>query len=272
MAISALQFFKYLPRTNCGECGIPTCLAFATQVVVEGMELTGCPHLSEEARALAETIAAQQQNGIGRKRDNFAIALKFLQEKVAPLDFATLAAGLGATYGAEDGRPFITLPYFGRDVQVFKDEVRHPQGVAENPWDAILLYNYISSQGQRPPCGVWIKFQGLPNSVSKTKTLLRLQKQLAEALTGKPELLDRKARELGGQPVIVAREADLQFLFFPLPRLPLLLVFHDAEPLENFAAEAHFLFDAQVMDYLDLESLLFLVERLMDQILEKYED
>jgi hypothetical protein len=54
--------------------------------------------------------------------------------------------------------------------------------------------------------------------------------------------------------------------------LPLLLVFHDAEPLENFAAEAHFLFDAQVMDYLDLESLLFLVERLMDQILEKYED
>ncbi len=69
----------------------------------------------------------------------------------------------------------------------------------------------------------------------------------------------------------VAQEADLQFLFQPLPRLPLLLVFHDAEPEENFEAEAHFLFDAQVMDYLDLESLLFLVERLMDQLMEKYE-
>jgi hypothetical protein len=271
MKISALQLFKYLPRTNCGECGFPTCLAFATQVVVEGADLAGCPYLTPEAQALAETIAAQQQNGVGRKRDNFAIALKFLEEKVAPLDFKALADGLGAGYGEENGRSYLKLIYYGREVQVFKDEVRYPPGIEENPWDAILLYNYIASQAQRPPCGEWIKFQGLPNSVSKTKTLLRLQKKLAEAFSGKTELLRQKALELAGKPVTVAQEADLQFLFQPLPRLPLVLVFHDAEPEENFEAEAHFLFDAQVMDYLDLESLLFLVERLMDQLLEKYE-
>ncbi|HSO71097.1 MAG TPA: DUF3786 domain-containing protein, partial [Thermodesulfobacteriota bacterium] len=147
----------------------------------------------------------------------------------------------------------------------------YPPGIEENPWDAILLYNYIASKGQRPPRGDWIKFQGLPNSVSKTKTLLRLQKQLAEAFSSKIQLLRQKALEVGGQPVTVAQEADLQFLFQPLPRLPRLRVFHDAAPEENFEAEAHFLFDAQVMDYLDLESLLFLVERLMDQLMEKYE-
>jgi Domain of unknown function (DUF3786)/Putative Fe-S cluster len=271
MTISALQLFKYLPRTNCGECGIPTCLAFASQVVVEGADLAGCPYLSPEALALGKTIAAQQQNGVGRKRDNFAIALKFLEEKVAPLNFAALAAGLGAQYGQEVGRNYLQLTYYGREVKVFKDEVRYPPGQEENPWDAILLYNYIASQGHRPASGQWIKFQGLPNSVSKTKTLLRLQKQLAEAFNGKTEILNRKARELGGEPATVAQEADLQFLFQPLPRLPLLLVFHDAEPEENFEAEAHFLFDAQVMDYLDLESLLFLVERLMDQLMEKYD-
>jgi hypothetical protein len=271
MAISALELFKYLPRTNCGECGFSTCLAFATQVVVEGADLGGCPYLSPEAQALAETIAAQQENGVGRKRDNFAIALKFLQEKVEPLDFAALAEGLRATYGQDNGRPYLSLSYYGREVQVFKNEVRYPEGEEENPWDAILLYNYIASQGHRPPSGQWVKFQGLPNSVSKTKTLLRLQKHLAEHFTGKTQLLDRKAREVGGKPAAIAQEADLQFLFQPLPRLPLLLVFHDAEPEENFEAEAHFLFDAQVMDYLDLESLLFLVERLMDRLMEKYE-
>jgi hypothetical protein len=271
MKISALQLFKHLPRTNCGECGYSTCLAFATQVVVEGADLAGCPYLSPEAQALAGMIAAQQENGVGRKRDNFAIALKFLEEKVAPLNFAALAKGLGADYGEEAGRPYLKITYFGREVQVFKDEVRYPPGIKENPWDAILMYNYIASQGQRPPCGEWIKFQGLPNSVSKTKTLLRLQKQLAEFFSGKIELLRQKALEMGGKPVTVAQEADLQFLFQPLPRLPLLLVFHDAEPEENFEAEAHFLLDAQVMDYLDLESLLFLVERLMDQLMEKYE-
>jgi hypothetical protein len=239
--------------------------------VVEGADLAGCPYLTPEAQALAQTIAAQQHNGVGRKRDNFAIALKFLEEKAAPLDFAELAEGLGARYGEENARQYLKLFYFGREVQVFKDEVWYPPGIEENPWDAILLYNYIASQKQRPPCGQWIKFQGLPNSVSKTKTLLRLQKHLAEAVSGQPELLARKARELGGEPVSIAQEADLQFLFQPLPNLPLLLIFHDAEPEEKFAAEAHFLFDAQVMDYLDLESLLFLVERLLDQLLEKYE-
>ncbi len=248
---------------------MPTCLAFATQVVVEGVDLAACPYLAEEAKALAGTIQSQQEKGVGRKRDNLAIALKFLQEKVAPVDLATAAPGLGAVYGEEDGRPFLSFRYFSRPVQVFKDEVRYGQGFAPNPWDPILLYNYITSGGQRPPSGRWIKFPELPNSVSKTKTLLRLQKQLAEAVTGKVTAFVRSARELGGEPIDVTPEATFQLIFQPLPRIPLLLVFHEAEPEENFAAEAHFLFDAQVMDFLDLESLLFLVERLMEQLLKK---
>ncbi|WP_449245085.1 DUF3786 domain-containing protein [Desulfobacca acetoxidans] len=270
MPISALQLFKHLPQTNCGDCGYPTCLAFATQVVVEGADPTNCPHLSDEAKQLSGTIREQQQQGVGRRRDKLAIALKFLQEKVAPLDFATLATGLGAICGEEEQRPYLELTYFGQTVRIFKDEVRYPAGTAENPWDAILLYNYIASQAKRPPCGQWVKFEGLPHSVSKSKTLHRLQRQLAAALSGKKELLAQRALTLGAQPASVSEDADLQFIFRPLPHLPLLLIFHDAEAEENFAAEAHFLFDAQVMNYLDLESLLFLVERLMDYLLEKY--
>jgi hypothetical protein len=268
MPITALDLFKHLPKTNCQECGFPTCLAFATQVVVDGVALEKCPYLTDQVKALAGTIKDQQDNGIGRRRDNLAIALKFLQEKVAPLDFAAAAPGLGAEFGEEDGRPFLRFRYFCRPVRVFKDEVQYGQGFVPNPWDAILLYNYVASGGHRRPCGQWIKFQDLPNSVSKTKTLLRLQNQLAAAITGKVVAFSRRARELGGEPVKIAQEAAGQFIFQPLPNLPILLVFHEAEPEENFAAEAHFLFDAQVMDYLDLESLLFLVERLMDQLLE----
>ena len=76
-----------------------------------------------------------------------AISLEVLQEKVAPLDFAALAEGLGATYGEEAGRPYLSLTYFGHRLQVFKDEVRYPPGAPADPWDAILLYNYIASQG-----------------------------------------------------------------------------------------------------------------------------
>lgn len=269
MAVSALELFKKLPRTNCQECGYPTCLAFATQVVVDGVALEKCPYLPDEVKAWAGVIKEQQENGVGRRRDKLAIALKFLQEKVAPVDFAVVAPQLGATYGEEEGRPYLTFRYFCRPVRVFKDEIQYGQGLQSSPWDAILLYNYVTSGGHRRPVGTWVKFPELPNSVSKSKTLLRLQKQLAEAVTGKEMAFFRRARELGGEPVKIALEATGQFLFHPLPHLPILMVFHEAEPAENFAAEVHFLFDAQVMDYLDLESLLFLVERLIEQIVER---
>ena len=46
-----------------------------------------------------------------------------------------------------------------------------------------------------------------------------------------------------------------------------LLLFWDAEPEEGFAPQAHWLFDASVTHYLDLEAMLFLVEHLMERLM-----
>ncbi len=55
MALSGLEIFKKLPKTNCKECGFPTCLAFAMQLAAGKVELEKCPHISEEAKeALSE--------------------------------------------------------------------------------------------------------------------------------------------------------------------------------------------------------------------------
>ena len=51
MALTGMHIYKQLPRTNCKDCGFPTCLAFAMQVAAKQKALTDCPHLSEEARA-----------------------------------------------------------------------------------------------------------------------------------------------------------------------------------------------------------------------------
>ena len=50
MALSGLQIFKLLPKTNCGECGVPTCLAFAMQLAQQKAELSACPYASDEAK------------------------------------------------------------------------------------------------------------------------------------------------------------------------------------------------------------------------------
>jgi len=58
MALTGLQIYKLLPRTNCKECGYPTCLAFAMKLAAKQAELSACPYVSEEAKQkLAEAAA-----------------------------------------------------------------------------------------------------------------------------------------------------------------------------------------------------------------------
>ncbi|GBE58487.1 corrinoid/iron-sulfur protein large subunit [bacterium BMS3Abin01] len=51
MALSGLQIFKLLPKTNCKECGQATCMAFAMQLAAGKAELDKCPYVSDEAKA-----------------------------------------------------------------------------------------------------------------------------------------------------------------------------------------------------------------------------
>ncbi|MCG8566714.1 MAG: acetyl-CoA decarbonylase/synthase complex subunit gamma [Desulfobacterales bacterium] len=58
MALTGIQIFKLLPKTNCKECGVPTCLAFAMNLASGKAELDACPYVSEEAKEqLAEASA-----------------------------------------------------------------------------------------------------------------------------------------------------------------------------------------------------------------------
>ncbi|MDA8307102.1 MAG: acetyl-CoA decarbonylase/synthase complex subunit gamma [Deltaproteobacteria bacterium] len=50
MGLTGIQIFKLLPKTNCGECGVPTCLAFAMNLAAGKAELDKCPYVSQEAR------------------------------------------------------------------------------------------------------------------------------------------------------------------------------------------------------------------------------
>lgn len=58
MAVTGLDIYKLLPQTNCGDCGVPTCLAFAMKVAAKQAALQECPHVSEESQ---EQLGAASQ-------------------------------------------------------------------------------------------------------------------------------------------------------------------------------------------------------------------
>lgn len=57
MALSGLEIYKRLPKTNCKKCGFATCLAFAMQLAAKKVSLDKCPTVSEEAKQLLDSAA-----------------------------------------------------------------------------------------------------------------------------------------------------------------------------------------------------------------------
>ncbi|MBA7635379.1 Corrinoid/iron-sulfur protein large subunit [subsurface metagenome] len=58
MPLTGIEIFKLLPKTNCKECGVPTCLAFAMNLAAGKVELGACPYVSEEAKEQLQEASA----------------------------------------------------------------------------------------------------------------------------------------------------------------------------------------------------------------------
>ncbi len=57
MALTGLEIYKHLPKTNCKDCGFPTCLAFAMKMATKQVALDKCPHVTPQAKAALESAA-----------------------------------------------------------------------------------------------------------------------------------------------------------------------------------------------------------------------
>ena len=57
MALTGLDIYKQLPKTNCKDCGFPTCLAFAMKMAAGQVPLDKCPHVTDEAKAALDSAS-----------------------------------------------------------------------------------------------------------------------------------------------------------------------------------------------------------------------
>lgn len=58
MGLTGLEIYKQLPKKNCGECGTPTCLAFAMALASGKGSLDSCPHVTDAAREALDSASA----------------------------------------------------------------------------------------------------------------------------------------------------------------------------------------------------------------------
>ena len=267
--LTPIHLYKLTPKTNCGECGYPTCLAFATQVIVGQSELELCPYLDQEAlKPFRTQLAEQHEAGIGVKREGFEKALQFLREEIKKWDFGEIADGLGALFSSASGHPTLELPYLGEPVLVSHEDVIRLSADELNPYEKIFIMNYVIG-GAGQLAHQWVGMESLPNSVSKIKSLkAHCQDRLAEAFTGRMGLLAKTIQPWGTPLTLSTENADFAAEFQVLPKLNLRIFWWDEDAGEGFPAQVKFLFDANVLSVLDLESLLFACEQVTDRIVD----
>ena len=268
MALSVVDLYKnILPKTNCGDCGFPTCLAFASMVVSEKLPLRNCPHIEPEKLAAAEKeLEEQYKAGKWTKKDMAADALLWAKQRAASMEIADLPERIGGRLVTVDGKDTLELPYFQETILIQPDGIVKKSGEPLNWWEQTFIYNHMAMGGRRMPTGTWKGLGELPNTVSKVKSMkAHVEKPLIDRFQGNPQALHRAGLDIGGEDRRDATPgADVAMLFQPLPRIPVMVTFWDEEPEEGYGAEAKLLFDETIVEHLDIESIMFLSERVKE--------
>lgn len=270
MPYSPVDLYRdILPKTNCGDCGFSTCVAFAAKVVAEHLPLSQCPHLDPDGIAdVQKALDAQYDSGKWRKRDMAEDALQWARQRAASMQIKDLEPRIGGRTVEREGRTVLLLPYFQDHVIISSGGMEKENGEDLSRLEQTFLYNHMAQGGISRPTGKWTGFQEFPNTVSKIKSMREhVEKPLADRFSGRATELKNICEQAGALDVSdTFGSSGMKFRFAPLPRLPVLLSFQDAD--EEFDAECRLLFDETATEHLDIESILFLSERLKDLLVK----
>lgn len=263
-----LEFLKFTPKTNCGECGYAACLAFAAAVTKSGENPGKCPYvdvsrLGDEFAMADRGHVLSDVEGLLDEKDMALVA--HLKSKIREVNFPVIAPKLGCAWSGPETN-ILSFRYLGRDVTLSGEGIFIDGKEAEEPRDQILLYNYIFYGGGAASSGDWVGMESLPNSISKVRTLrVYCEERIANFFCGKVALL----RECAGKIDAVLKDhqepgCTAAFQVAVLPRLPMLLLFWDEDREDSFPPRIKILYDQNVLDVLDIESLVFASERMAE--------
>lgn len=250
--MNPLELYKKLPRKNCGKCSVKTCMPFALSVIRGELALSECPYLSGQ-----EIAAIQDSFTVFDWRHELVLKLR---EEICCIDFAQVAPGIGAEM--KDGS--MRIKCLGREFMISPTGDITTHGPL-TPWIQILLLHYIRTAGNADLTGRWVSFSELRGGMVKSTSFLR---DCEQPLT---DLFEKDAEKAASVLIAMGAEqrADMStenaWHLSLLPRLPVIILYWPGEKNndEEFPAKVKIIFDSSADKFLDVESLIFLVEGLV---------
>lgn len=238
-----LEVYKILPKTNCGQCYLPSCLAFAAAVISGAKKPADCPFVAEElGRTVAPLVVTTEPYAVLREEK-----LHDLQAKVREMDLARLADTIGGRMVGDR----LAIPCLGKDFLIDSQggvysECHTHAGLT------IPLLSYIVTSNGSPPAGDWVHFRDLSggppmNALFEQRGEKRLQK-LADSHT---DLFDDLVSMFSGTRKKEMFGSDIAIILSPLPRLPVLFCYW--QPEEDLGSRLDIYFDVTADRHLSIE-------------------
>lgn len=184
-------------------------------------------------------------------------------DQLARLDYAPLASRLGVTV---ENRT-ITVPLFGRWYHVTSDHIARPDGRPADYTTTVIVCRYLLQCPDFDPAeGRWQTYKDFPDAAPLISYFAaNVEDVIGKRFSGRLEQLRMTARQLGGQRPPLELSYDFFCSIDALPRVPLLLLFNEAD--EDFPAQSTVLFENRVQHYLDMECVAMVGTLLVKHLL-----
>ena len=260
-----LDLYKLLPRTNCGDCGMTSCLAFAAAVLKEEGRLDDCAHLDRTvARRIAPDLSRQVNLESIREEQ-----LKELKRKIGSTDVASRAALLGAV--ARGGS--IVVKCLGKNFEV--DQAGNVMSQCHtHAWFSLPLLDYLlHSRGERPS-GRWLPFRELEQGRTWSRLFeRRCEQPLKRVADTHSDLFSDLVGMFSGSSSSEVFGSDISVILHPLPLVPVLICYW--KPDGDLASKLDLFFDDTAERNLSIESLFTLgtgLVRMFEKIMYRHTD
>ncbi|OGR01098.1 MAG: hypothetical protein A2505_04275 [Deltaproteobacteria bacterium RIFOXYD12_FULL_55_16] len=249
-----LEIYAALAKINCGQCGVPSCLAFAAAVLQGQKKLAACP-------ALASEVVAQLSRRLVPRRtleDDSQQVIRQLRQEVAGLDFSLVAPRLGARL--VEGNLVINC--------LGKDFLLTPSGEMLsdchlNHWIYVPLLHYVLLCQGSEPQGEWVPYGSLPGAVEWSQWFShRCEEALRQLADAHRELVFELLHLFGAKPVAMSGGADHALLILPLPRVPFLINYW--EPEDGFPSKLNILLDRSAGKNINAQSINLLARGIIE--------
>ncbi len=260
-----LQVYKFLPKTNCGQCGIATCLAFAAAVIKQEKRLSECPHLDKDTLARYEGMIDRPVSIEGVREEQ----LKELKKAIKTIDLPSRAALLG---GRSTGETLV-IRCLGKDFEIDGNGNVVSQ-CHTHAWFTLPLLDYVLHSGGEAIAGRWVPFRELEKGGTWNPLFeQRCEKPLKQIADAYNDLFEDLVRMFSGASSFNNFNSDISVVLYPLPKVPVLICYW--KPEDDIESKLHVFFDDTAEKNLPVESLFTLgtgIVRMLEKIMHRHTD